>query len=748
MKKFLSIALIGCCCSASAQNMIDNYLSGTPTYTVIANATNSVSQPRDLDFKPFTNELWVINRGTSNGGSNVIIYNAGQSNQSTQYRKDSHSGHFMIFPSALAFGDDGEFANTNEIKNTASASSTFMGPALWSGDTSITARVFQNNWVNGLPLGSHLDMLHQSPFSMGIAHDSGSMYWVFDGHNGNLCKYDFGTDHSPGYDDHSNGRIWRYTDILLTRAVNIPGHMIKDKATGWLYIVDAGTKKLKRVNTTTGSVTGTLTVPSTAGEGLQGYWAVTGATVQVLDSFMSGQPSGIDLYNGRLIVGDNSNGDIHVFDITGTMPVKLGTITTGQSGLMGLKIGIDGRIWFVNQTQNTVMRIDPATVSNNDIAVVEITSPITNAFETHFYNPGFNQCAASITPVVSIKNTGANTLTSATINYMVDNGTPVSFTWSGSLTSGATASVTLPASNVSTGAHKLTVEATSPNAVADANPANNKKTGSFRALNPAASFPLTENFTNAVFPPTGWTYLGYNFHNEMSHHATAGKSGPGSVKMNNYTGPEDISGQKNYLMTPRINFSNATSAANIMFGVAYAQYDASSNDRLQINVSTDCGNNWTSVYNKSGAALSSTAFATSAYTPTSMAEWKTEFVSLAAYAGQPDVIIQFLTTSGFGNNLYLDDIFISNTTSVDDQNQLKFSLYPNPAKDRITIEGIESGEPINVTVFDIVGKVVKHATYGKSEKISLDVSELQNGNFIVRVSSGARSHQQKVTIIR
>ncbi|HTN45691.1 MAG TPA: T9SS type A sorting domain-containing protein [Flavipsychrobacter sp.] len=746
MRFFLCALLIGYG-SASAQNLIDNYLSGTPTYTVIANSSQQVSQPRDLDFKPFTNELWIINKGTSNGGSNVIIYNAGEADQTTQYRMDSHTGHFMIFPSAIAFGDDGKFANTNEIKNTASPTSTFMGPALWSADTSIFATVFQNNWVTGLPLGSHLDMLHQSPFSMGVAHDSATIYWVFDGHNGNLCKYDFGADHSPGYDDHSNGRLWRYTDIPLTRVANIPGHMIKDKSTGWLYIIDAGTKKLKRVNTKSGTVQGTLTVPASGAELLQEYRSVTGATLQVLDSFLSGQPCGIDLYNGRLIVGDFNNGTIHVYDITGSMPVKLGTIATGQAGMMGLKIGADGKIWFVNQTLNTVVRMDPSSILNNDIAVVRINSPVTNAFETNFYHPGYNQCATSITPAITIKNTGANTLTSATINYVVDNGAPVSFNWTGSLASGATATVTLPNSNVASGAHKLSVEATLVNNVADSNPANNKKAGSFRALNPVSVFPFSENFSSTTFPPVGWIYLGHNFHNEMTHEATVGKSAPGSVKMDNYSGQENISGQRNYLITPRINFANATSGANITFALAYAPYDASSNDALQINVSSDCGATWTSVYNKSGTTLSTTANTTAAFTP-GAADWKTEVVSLSAYAGQPDILVQFLTTSGFGNNIYLDDIAIANGTAVDDQASLKFSLYPNPVKDRINIEVIQSDKPVNVSVYDIVGKVVKQASYGKNEKISLDVSDLQNGNYIVKLVSGSRSKQEKVVIVR
>src|SRR5688572_12300207 len=175
MKKnlYLILALCSVISFAKAQsNYIDNYLGATVTSTIVASGINQVNQPQDLDFKPNTNELWISNYGTASGGSNVIIYNAGMPNQTSEYRKDSHTAHFMRNPSAIAFGDDGKWACVSEIQSTNGGSSTFMGPALWTGDTAIFARVFQNNWINGFPLGSHYDMLHQSPFAMGIAHDS------------------------------------------------------------------------------------------------------------------------------------------------------------------------------------------------------------------------------------------------------------------------------------------------------------------------------------------------------------------------------------------------------------------------------------------------------------------------------------------------------------------------------------------------------------------------------------------------
>jgi hypothetical protein len=212
-------------------NYLDNYLTSTVTLTTIGNTANQVNQPRDLDFKPNSNELWVCNYGAAQGGSMVTFYNAGLPNQTSQYRKDTHSGHFMVYPSAMAFGDNGEWAAVSEIQNTNTASPTFMGPALWLSDTSIFAKVFQNNWTPGYPLGSHIDMLHQSPFAMGIAHDSLKVYYVMDGYNGNICRYDFVQDHGPGYDDHSAGMIWRYTDVPVGRVADMPSHRKPDRTT-------------------------------------------------------------------------------------------------------------------------------------------------------------------------------------------------------------------------------------------------------------------------------------------------------------------------------------------------------------------------------------------------------------------------------------------------------------------------------------------------------------------------------------
>src|SRR5688572_28723381 len=142
-KSFLTVLCGAFWVLGQSQTFIDNYLNTPLIYTTVGSSANGVNKPRDLDFKPNSSDLWVANYGSSNGGTSVIFYNAGETNQTSQHRGDSHSSHFMVYPSAIAFSDIGEWGCTSEIKNTSSPNSTFMGSALWSGDTSIYARVFQ-----------------------------------------------------------------------------------------------------------------------------------------------------------------------------------------------------------------------------------------------------------------------------------------------------------------------------------------------------------------------------------------------------------------------------------------------------------------------------------------------------------------------------------------------------------------------------------------------------------------------------
>jgi len=88
-------------------------------------------------------------------------------------------------------------------------------------------------------------------------------------------------------------------------------------------------------------------------------------------------------------------------------------------------------------------------------------------------------CTASVTPTVTISNSGTTTLTSATISYGYDGVMDQTYPWTGSLAQWQTTTVTLPTASLSNGAHTFDAEVVNPNGTTDENLVNNTTTSSF-----------------------------------------------------------------------------------------------------------------------------------------------------------------------------------------------------------------------------------------------------------------------------
>ena len=336
-------------------NLVDDFLLAPPVFTTIATAADGLDKPTDLDFFPILakNELWVVNqRVESSGGSTLTVYDAGAPDESFLPREDGNAWHFMSLATAIAFSDNFNFGTSPGVQDANHNGGSFTGPTLWTSDPTIYAQPSGGN-------GSHIDMLHESPYSMGIASESDNVFWVFDGGNSSIVRYDFQNDHGPGNDDHSDGIVRRYTEVKVKRDSNIPSHLVLDKNTGWLYIVDNGNHRVLRLDIHSGNVIGSLPLVN---EPLAEYSKMGNVTWEVIIDSLT-RPSGIELIGNRLLVGDYTTGDISIYD-TDNGFLKLGVISTGQAGLTGIKVGPDGAIWYTNRTQNTLVKVEPGEVTS------------------------------------------------------------------------------------------------------------------------------------------------------------------------------------------------------------------------------------------------------------------------------------------------------------------------------------------------------------------------------------------------
>lgn len=364
------------------------------------------------------------------------------------------------------------------------------------------------------------------------------------------------------------------------------------------------------------------------------------------------------------------------------------------------------------------------------------------------------QCTPSITPTFTLKNTGATTLTSATIEVKIDAGTPVSVPWTGSLANGATAVVNVPAQTTTSGSHVFEAKVVSVNGNADMNVGNNTSTSSFNVFGTTAPSPVTEGFEGTAFPPSNW--VNYNPGSSSGWSRRTGVTGhAGSTSAARIYWYNIPSGEVDELYLPYMDLTGATTdTVKLSFWVAYRQYSTSTNDKLEVKVSTDCGSTWATAFNKAGSALSTGAVATSSWTPAAAADWREETVDLSSFANQSAVMIKFVGTSAYGNNAFIDDINLTKNSAVVANmndifgNELMSQNYPNPASTATTVNfsGIQEGMIFEVR--DMLGRTVMTSKLAEGQtSLQVETAALQNGVYVYHVmENGVVLSTRKLTV--
>ncbi len=386
----------------------------------------------------------------------------------------------------------------------------------------------------------------------------------------------------------------------------------------------------------------------------------------------------------------------------------------------------------------------PVNLPNNDAGVSGVTMP------------GGQVCSASFTPIVVLKDFGANALTSCTIKYKIDGGAAASFNWTGSLASQTTATVTLSSVTTTLGAHTFKAWTISPNATTDANAANDTSSTTFSVVGSGISLPYTQGFEAATFVPSGWSLNNTDASNTWARTTTAFHSGTASAMMDNFTYAAGI-GQVDEMVLPAFDMTTVGTAA-MNFQVAYTYYSqttptpATNTDTLTILISTDCGQNWMVLYKKGGAQLSTATpvpNTNNSFVPTA-AQWRAEWVPLGSFAGSHNAILKFRNTSGYGDNMFIDDINIGDFAGIQESQLLSsMNVFPNPSNGQISVSlNMPVAGNFQVRIYDMLGRTIENIKEQNSlgGLYSVDLSQHANGMYYVELITDQGTATRKVLL--
>ena len=117
------------------------------------------------------------------------------------------------------------------------------------------------------------------------------------------------------------------------------------------------------------------------------YLEITGYTQELVLSGLD-KPAGIDVIDNRMIISEYQTGEIIIYDITNMPATELERINTGLNSVQGIKIGPDGRIWFVDGISDGVYKLETADLGLNELTyeINVYPNPSSGSFNVHVAN--------------------------------------------------------------------------------------------------------------------------------------------------------------------------------------------------------------------------------------------------------------------------------------------------------------------------------------------------------------------------
>lgn len=211
------------------------------------------------------------------------------------------------------------------------------------------------------------------------------------------------------------------------------------------------------------------------------------------------------------------------------------------------------------------------------------------------------------------------------------------------------------------------------------------------------------------------------------------------------------------LITPSYDVSQINGTINLRFKYSGTAIDTSISSTLQVYYSTNCGQSWTPRGNPiGGPALANGGLFTGSYEPWSVTEWTQYTIAMPSnLSNQDNVRFMFRYTHGGGaNNLYIDDINITDPTGLNEDlaSSVNLNLFPNPTTgDAFMVFALDKNEQVHIDVTDMVGRKVADVYNGTlgagKQNIKIDNSVFGSaGVYFIRMQIDNRVAVKKLIV--
>jgi D-alanyl-D-alanine carboxypeptidase len=430
-----------------------------------------------------------------------------------------------------------------------------------------------------------------------------------------------------------------------------------------------------------------------------------------------------------------------------------GTLNQGFYGHTGGMLGFASLFIYDIQTQSTICMLfndrysDLASKFDAMMNVFYGDYPKTpdDAGIAGIIAPADHNCENTITPRVKLVNYGTNQLTTAAIHYQTEGDEIRIFNWSGMLNPGESEIVVLPAMMFDTGQQSIEAYTSLPNGAPEGHTFNDLAMKGFYVELPGSFVSeLPEGFEGGVFPSEGWAVNPVS-NGQWGITSLTSLNGSKSLVRCNYN--DQFIGTYYDFELPLLNISGWYNT-DFKFDYAYKLYPGMVYDTLEVMISRDCGNSWTTLFKKGGWELPTVSPGYDMFYPQTPEDWKHESFPLQIYEG--DMLIRFRAVNGYGNNLYIDNIFLDLLTAADEPKPFTtLSTYPNPFTTAVWFTYyLPEPSKISLRVFDSYGKLVAEPVNSfqqkGEQKIEWNGGNLPAGIYFFRLQTGNHLITEKI----